>query len=42
VPLEPVRELAKRSFTFLTYHEVEDGHRLQKAFEELNWEDILA
>jgi len=42
VPLEPVRELAKRSFTYLTYHVVEDGHRLQKAFEDLNWEDILA
>jgi pimeloyl-ACP methyl ester carboxylesterase len=42
VPLEPVRELAKRVFTNLTYYVVDDGHRLQKAFEELDWEGILA
>ena len=42
VPLEPVRELAKQAFTYLTYYVVEDGHRLQKAFTELNWEDLLA
>lgn len=42
VPLEPVRKLAERSFKFITYYVVEDGHRLQNAFNELNWEDILA
>ncbi len=42
VPLEPVRELAERVFTNLTYHVVDDGHRLQKAFEELDWEEMLA
>jgi pimeloyl-ACP methyl ester carboxylesterase len=42
VPLEPVRELAEKLFTNLTYHVVNDGHRLHKAFEELNWEEILA
>ncbi len=42
VPLEVVREIAEKAFTFLTYRVVEDGHRLQKAFEELNWEEILA
>jgi hypothetical protein len=41
VPLEPVRELAEKLFTDLTYHVVNDGHRLHKAFEELNWEEIL-
>lgn len=42
VPLEPVRALAERSFQYITYYVVEDGHRLQNAFHELNWEDILA
>jgi hypothetical protein len=42
VPLEVVREIAQKAFTFLTYRIVEDGHRLQKAFQELNWEEILA
>ena len=41
VPLAPVRELAEKLFTDLTYHVVDDGHRLHKAFEELNWEEIL-
>lgn len=42
VPLEPVREIAEKLFTFLTYRVVDDGHRLHKAFEELDWEEILA
>ncbi|MBI5946388.1 MAG: alpha/beta fold hydrolase [Chloroflexi bacterium] len=42
VPLEPVREVAEKLFTFLAYRVVDDGHRLHKAFEELNWEEILA
>ena len=42
VPLEPVRLAAERLFNNLTYHVVNDGHRLQKAFEEINWEEILA
>jgi pimeloyl-ACP methyl ester carboxylesterase len=42
VPLKPVRELAERVFINLTYYVVDDGHRLQKAFEELDWEKILS
>ncbi len=42
VPLEPVREIAQKLFTDLTYRVVHDGHRLHKAFEELDWEKILA
>jgi pimeloyl-ACP methyl ester carboxylesterase len=38
----PVRELAERVFTNLTYYVVQDGHRLQKAFEELDWKQIIA
>jgi len=41
VPLQPVRELAEKLFTHLEYIVVDDGHRLHKAFEELNWEEIL-
>ena len=42
VPLEPVREVAEKLFTDLTYYVVNDGHRLHKAFEEMNWEEILS
>jgi pimeloyl-ACP methyl ester carboxylesterase len=42
VPLEPVREIAETLFTDLKYIIVDDGHRLQKTFGELNWEEILA
>ncbi|MBI5825464.1 MAG: alpha/beta fold hydrolase [Chloroflexi bacterium] len=42
VPLEPVREIAEKLFTNLQYIVVDDGHRLHKAFGELDWEEILA
>lgn len=42
VPPAPVRELAERVFTHLEYYAVQDGHRLQKAFEELDWERITS
>jgi pimeloyl-ACP methyl ester carboxylesterase len=42
VPMQPVREFAKTLFSNLTYHIVDDGHRLHKAFEELNWKEILS
>jgi pimeloyl-ACP methyl ester carboxylesterase len=41
VPLDTSREVAETLFTNLTYHIVEDGHRLHKAFVELNWEEIV-
>jgi pimeloyl-ACP methyl ester carboxylesterase len=41
VPLEPVWEIAKDLFTDLQYIVVDDGHRLHKAFEELDWKSIL-
>jgi alpha/beta superfamily hydrolase len=41
VALEPVREVAEKLFINLQYIEVNDDHRLHKAFEELNWEEIL-
>jgi pimeloyl-ACP methyl ester carboxylesterase len=42
VPLDPVREVAQQLFTKLTYHIVEDDHRLQKSVHELDWNMILA
>ncbi|MCL4275338.1 MAG: DNA alkylation repair protein [Anaerolineales bacterium] len=41
VPLEPVREIAEKLFTNLRYIVVDDGHRLHKAFGELDWNEIL-
>jgi predicted esterase len=42
VPLEPVRVIAQKLFTNLTYYIVEDNHRLQKSVHELDWKTILA
>ena len=41
VPPDPVFQIAKDVFRNLKYIAVEDGHRLHKAFEELDWESIL-
>ncbi|MFZ5878560.1 MAG: alpha/beta hydrolase [Chloroflexota bacterium] len=41
VPPAPVRALAEKAFSNLTCYQVQDGHRLQKAFEELNWLQII-
>ena len=41
VPLESARAVAETLFTNLSYHVVADGHRLHKAFDELDWEEIL-
>jgi pimeloyl-ACP methyl ester carboxylesterase len=42
VPPEPVREIAQKLFTDLTYHVVEDDHRLHKTVNEMDWKAILA
>ena len=42
VPFEPVREIAQKLFTNLTYHIVEDDHRLGKSVHELDWKEILS
>ena len=41
VPLEPVRAIAQRHFTDLTYIVVDDNHRLHKTSLELDWKKIL-
>ena len=42
VPPEPIRAIARKLFTDLTYTTVEDDHRLQRSVNELNWNMILA
>jgi pimeloyl-ACP methyl ester carboxylesterase len=42
VPLETVREIASKVFSTLTYHIVDDSHRLHKATDTLDWKSILA
>ncbi len=42
VRMNPVRELAKKAFSNITYYVIDDNHRLHKAFNELDWEEILS
>jgi pimeloyl-ACP methyl ester carboxylesterase len=42
VPPALVRKIAEEVFTKLEYIAVDDGHRLHKAFEQLDWEKILS
>jgi len=42
VPLETVREIARKAFTNLTYKIVEDNHRLHVTTDTLDWKSILA
>lgn len=41
VPLEEVRQIAQKVFVNLTYHIVDDDHRLHKTAEQLDWEALL-
>ena len=42
VPLEAVREIAQKVFSNLTYHIMNDDHRLHKATDTLDWNTILS
>jgi pimeloyl-ACP methyl ester carboxylesterase len=41
VPLEVVRKIAEDVFTNLTYHLVDDNHRLRLATDSLDWRAII-
>ena len=41
VPMDPVRAIADKLFTNMQHIVVDDGHRLHKAFEEIDWNEIL-
>jgi len=40
-PIDPVLDLATRTFRNLTVTEVEDDHFLHKTFQHLDWQDLL-
>lgn len=42
VPLEEVREIARKVFSNLTYEIADDDHRLHQATDTLDWKSILA
>jgi pimeloyl-ACP methyl ester carboxylesterase len=41
VPLDPVRTIASQVFTSLTFHVVEDDHRLAHTVQTLPWQTIV-
>lgn len=42
IPLEDVREVARRVFPDLTFHAVDDDHYLHRTFETIEWEALLS
>lgn len=41
VPLEPVRRIAERIFTNMSFHVLDDDHPLSTTFETLDWDELL-
>jgi predicted esterase YcpF (UPF0227 family) len=41
VPLEPVKKLAEQTFRNLSFHLVDDEHRMNKTAAEIDWKTIL-
>lgn len=41
IPLNKVREITEEVFLNLTFHSVDDDHRLQKTVQHINWEELL-
>jgi len=41
VPLEPVRALCERVFTDLTFHAVDDDHRLRETAQAIDWSSLV-
>jgi pimeloyl-ACP methyl ester carboxylesterase len=41
VPVEPVRDLAARIFTDLTFYVVDDDHGLHRAVQAIDWSSLL-
>ncbi|MFQ5858874.1 MAG: alpha/beta hydrolase [Anaerolineae bacterium] len=42
LPLEPTRTLAEQVFVNLTFHAVDDDHRLHKTVQEIDWPALLS
>jgi pimeloyl-ACP methyl ester carboxylesterase len=41
IPIEDVRALARKVFSDLTFHAVDDDHYLHKTFEKIEWDTLL-
>jgi pimeloyl-ACP methyl ester carboxylesterase len=41
VPLEQIKPLAEKAFRYLTYHIVDDDHRLHQTANALDWKSII-
>ena len=41
IPLEDVESVARRVFSALTFHAVDDDHYLHKTFEKIDWDTLL-
>ena len=41
IPLETVERVAKKTFSNLTFHTMEDDHFLHKTFKTIDWEGLL-
>ena len=41
VPLEPVRDIARKVFNNLTFNTVDDDHVLSKTFTTIDWDNLL-
>jgi pimeloyl-ACP methyl ester carboxylesterase len=41
IPLEKLRSIAEQIFNKLTFHAVEDDHRLEKTALEIDWKELL-
>ncbi len=41
VPVAPVRKIARKIFTSITYNVVDDDHPLRKTFKSFNWSELL-
>ena len=41
VPLEPVRAVCERVFTDLTFHAVDDDHRLLETAQAIDWPSLV-
>lgn len=41
VPMEPVRKLAEKTFTNLSFHVVDDDHSLHQIVHQINWQELI-
>ena len=42
IPLEPVRSVSEQTFTKLTFHVVDDDHRLRQTVQMIDWRKLIS